>query len=245
MWRGVGMTLLLLNLTCCPSLAFVSIARKAVVVHRRNFRSSTAVSLNRFLFDPTEVDFSDDGVATVTIPKDDYRTIHASKTLGLRNGDTIRAGIVSDPNQKDNQDDRSSGSTGLVTDTATIQWLPEGKVKKAEPLGNGNPPGSLYILLNSLQDPASMTSLAPVSLILALPRPLQLGRILPMISQMGVSPSTDSKPRPVNPLPLIVIATLTYSTGRPFGPLRSPESSQRLFRIPPLSVPRTAPGTSH
>jgi hypothetical protein len=184
-----SMTLLLLNLVACPSLAFVTVSRKSAFVPRRTFHSSTALSLNRFLFDPTEMDFSEDHQPSVKIPKDDYRTIHASKILGLRNGDTIRAGIVSDPNQKEHQDGSSRGSSpGLVTDTATIQWLPEGKVKKAEPLGNGNPPGSLRIILNNLQAPASTISLAPVSLILALPRPLQLGRILPMISQMGVSP---------------------------------------------------------
>ena len=139
----------------------------------RSVHSSTPRYLNRFLFDPAEVDVLDDGMKQVTLPKDDYRTIHASKILGLHNGDTIRAGLVGD------------SSSGLMTDSARICWIPEGKVKKAEPLANGNPPGSLHILLSELEPPPP--ALVPsVSLILALPRPLQLGRMLPMIAQMGV-----------------------------------------------------------
>jgi RsmE family RNA methyltransferase len=134
--------------------------------------------LNRFLFDPSEVDPNSNNdnsaVLSVTLSKDDYRTIHAASILDLRNGDTIRAGLVSN-------DDHN----GFLTDVATIEWLPEGKVKKAEPLKNGDPPGSLRVHLNSLT-PSGPSAEIPVSLILALPRPLQLGRILPMVSQLGV-----------------------------------------------------------
>jgi 16S rRNA (uracil1498-N3)-methyltransferase len=131
------------------------------------FHATTQCRLNRFLFDPS--DLEEDEI-TIILPKDDYRTVHAAKVLGLRNGDTVRAGLVRQE---------------LLTDTATIQWIPEGKVKKAEPLGNGDPPGSLQISLHDLQEPPSQLDMK-VSLLLALPRPLQLGRILPMIAQMGV-----------------------------------------------------------
>jgi RsmE family RNA methyltransferase len=144
---------------------------------RSGFHSSTVCHLNRFLLDPNELDDVDtitDGIPTATLPKDDYRTIHAAKILKLQNGDTIRAGLVS-----------CKEHNGLTTDEAVIEWIPEGKVKKAEPLGNGNPPGSIRIRLESLRPP-SETLTPSVSLILALPRPLQLGRMLPMISQMGV-----------------------------------------------------------
>jgi RsmE family RNA methyltransferase len=67
-----------------------------------------------------------------------------------------------------------------------VEWIPEGKVKKAEPLANGEPPGSLKIQLNHLV-PSPACAAPTVALLLALPRPLQLGRMLPMISQMGVS----------------------------------------------------------
>lgn len=112
---------------------------------------------------------------SVILHRDDYRTIHAAKVLKINNGDLIRAGVVN-----------CGEDQGLSTDEASITWIPEGKVKKAEPLGNGDPPGSLKITLNALMSPSERFKASPVSLILALPRPLQLGRMLPMISQMGV-----------------------------------------------------------
>ena len=143
------------------------------------FHSSSECRLNRFIFDPSEVEShheSDSEEKVVVIPKADYRTIHAAKVLGVRNGDTVRAGLVSCEKDKG----------GLLCDQAIVEWLPEGKVKKAEPLRNGDPPGSLQLRLQSLSPPAPIYDELMVSLILALPRPLQLGRILPMISQMGV-----------------------------------------------------------
>ena len=152
-----------------------------------SFHSSTACSLNRFLFSSNEVDASH-SVPMVTLSKDDYRTVHASKILRVSNGDAIRAGIVSSEHQD-----------GMLTDVAIVEWIPEGKVLKSEPLRNGNPPGSLRIHLHALQSssgsgPSSSSSSSSssvfrpprVSLILALPRPIQLARMLPMISQMGV-----------------------------------------------------------
>jgi len=130
--------------------------------------------------------------SVITLPKDDYRTVHAAKILSLKNGDSIRAGLVG------NYEDGGGG--GQWTDEATIEWLPEPPVKKAEVLKNGNPPGSLSIRLNNLKsiedddglnsnsnsNPSAASDPIRVSLVLALPRPLQLGRILPMISQIGV-----------------------------------------------------------
>ena len=165
------------------------------------FHPSTALKLNRFLFDPSEVVVDDDGgsdatVPTVTLPKDDYRTVHAAKILGLQNGDCLRAGVVSEGRSGDgtSNGDNDGPYAGCVTDQATIEWLPEGKIKKACPTKNGDPPGSLRIALESLvsstesadNPQGDASTAASVSLILALPRPLQLGRMLPMISQMGV-----------------------------------------------------------
>ena len=161
-------------------------------MHRRHYHKSSHLQLNRILFDTSEIDKGGpssggkESLATVTLPKDDYRTIHVAKILGLQSGDTLRAGSVRSPNDIDNE------LSGLVTDYATIQWLPEGKIKKAQPTKNGEPPGSLQIsiphpplttLFNATQ---TTQDIPPVSLLLALPRPLQLGRILPMISQFGV-----------------------------------------------------------
>jgi RsmE family RNA methyltransferase len=143
--------------------------------------------LNRFLFDPEEVKYDASNsssiliVPTARLPKDDYRTIHAAKVLNLQNGDSIRAGIVG-----------SDECQGLWTDDAIIEWVPESPVKKPEPLKNGNPPGSLIVRLTNLtridegNPTAALEQQIHVSLILALPRPLQLGRIMPMISQLGV-----------------------------------------------------------
>ena len=166
----------------------------------RCFHRSGPLHLNRILFDPSEIDDAPslDGeqatdatapLASVTLPKDDYRTVHVAKILGLQNGDTLRAGSVRCPTEKENE------LAGLLTDDATVTWLPEGKIKKAQPTKNGDPPGSLRIsiphpprtsLWNERNATQSEADTPPVSLLLALPRPLQLGRILPMVAQLGI-----------------------------------------------------------
>jgi len=198
------------------SLGVVSTRQQSLFCHhtttqQRQFHSSSALYLNRFLFDPCEVEglikpnnnddeCNEENSTTtpyVTLPKNDYRTVHAAKILNVHNGDTIRAGIVGEDDLISNDDASSYQNSGLITDEAVIEWLPEGKIKKAEPTKNGDPPGSLRVLLHSLTSPyttpsddtASSSSSSysqPVSLILALPRPLQLGRILPMVAQLGV-----------------------------------------------------------
>ena len=177
-----GFQLLLIFLVVCNRMFLARAFLKSFITQqKRQYRSTSIVQLNRFLFDPSEVESNDNSASDtattprVILPKDDYRTVHAAKILGLANGDTIRAGIVS-----------SDEHNGLWTDDATIEWIPEGKVKKAEVLKNGNPPGSLAVHLDNLSAPNATTDEICVSLILALPRPLALGRMLPMISQMGV-----------------------------------------------------------
>lgn len=172
-----------------------------VVAQRRGFHNTVSCNLNRILFDVSEIDEQDniskdgESLATVTFPKEDYRTIHIAKVLGLHNGDTIRAGSVRSPIE-------DNCLAGLITDDATIQWLPEGKIKKAQPTKNGEPPGSLQISIphppltslwnerntttSTSDDDIDESDVPKVSLLLALPRPLQLGRILPMIAQLGV-----------------------------------------------------------
>ena len=179
----------------------------------QKFHTSTRLGLNRYLFDPSEIDdIEEEGYTqsvppTVTLPSDDYRTIHAAKVLRLQNNDTLRAGIVEDNlielktkhNNKYNQTissiipqstENSETYGGLTTDEATISWIPEGKIKKAEPTRNGDPPGSLRIKLHSLSSSSnhshSNDATPQISLMLALPRPLALARVLPMISMMGV-----------------------------------------------------------
>ncbi|VEU34103.1 unnamed protein product [Pseudo-nitzschia multistriata] len=174
--------------------AFRSVAPTLRGNPRRAFHGTTLCRLNRFLFGPTEVattteDTDAEERVVVVLPKDDYRTVHAAKTLGLKNGDLVRAGIVGGGSTGD----AGSDGPGQWTDEATVEWIPEPPVKKAEVLKNGNPPGSLAITLNNLrsidEDPGRSSAASDpirVSLLLALPRPLQIGRILPMISQIGV-----------------------------------------------------------
>jgi len=189
------------------SLAFTPTCRKSVyqvLANRSAAQKHQLRYLNRFLFDPEDVEHEQPILGEeapkrspfVILPKDDYRTIHAAKILGLHNGDTVRAGVVSSasstgPNANANPQEphHDNRQEGLLTDTAVIEWIPEGKVKKAEPLANGQPPGSLCIRLDDLQPPSASQrqESASVALLLALPRPLQLGRMLPMIAQMGVS----------------------------------------------------------
>lgn len=124
--------------------------------------------------------------------------MHAAKILQLENGDKIRAGILID--DFGDLDDNETSLTpkevalcGMITDEAEISWLPENEMKKVKPKKNGDPPGSLHIILHSLSRVTSRKSdqiddmTSSVSLILALPRPLALARILPMIGQIGVS----------------------------------------------------------
>jgi 16S rRNA (uracil1498-N3)-methyltransferase len=169
------------------------------------FHRANRLHLNRILFDTSEIDKSDTSqnareesdtdeapMATFTIPKEDYRTIHIAKILGLQNGDSLRAGTVINPS-----DEERDEFAGLLTDDATITWLPEGKIKKAEPTKNGDPPGSLcisipqppktYLSTQSSDEEVLDNDTPRVSLLLALPRPLQLSRILPMVSQLGVN----------------------------------------------------------
>jgi len=163
-----GMLTLLSLLARCPlGQSFGTRPLRSINSH---FHSTVVCRLNRFLFDSSEVDTNGkDSELTVTLPKDDYRTVHAFNILGVENGDSVRAGLVS----CDEHD-------GLVTDKAVVEWIPEGKKNKHKP------PGLLRLRLDDLESPSSYQQESSVSLILALPRPLQLGRILPMIAQMGV-----------------------------------------------------------
>lgn len=166
----------------------------------RNFHPTISLNLNRFLFDPSEIDDDDDDEATatatatptITLPKNDYRTIHAAKILGLLNDETLRAGIIQDadihnstsknaPSLIYDRSGRGSQYAGLITDEASIQWIPEGKIKKAQPTKNGDPPGSLQITLQSLKPiTEEIADIKPrVSLILAMPRPLAWGGCCP------------------------------------------------------------------
>lgn len=191
---------LLLSLMLFPAKAFPFGYRTNVFL--KPSHDVTRRYLNRFLFDPSEVQTIENDFIPKTaggaihhhkviLPKDDYRTIHAAKILRLENGDTIRAGIVS-------CDDHD----GLWTDNAIVEWISPTSNVEHDDNGKSLPQqqqqqqqhGSLSIQLWNLTSPnnnghdnddAPMDDIH-VSLILAVPRPLQLSRILPMVSQMGI-----------------------------------------------------------
>lgn len=176
--------------------SFAAFTSRCIKTH--GFHKSSRLNLNRFLFDPSEI-ISNTTTPYIILPKEDFRTLHASKILNLQNGDCLRAGVVKDAEitfHKNNTsttviktDEVNQHLAGMITDMATIQWVPEGKIKKAEPSKNGDPPGSLQIILEGLSniEKDHESDMIPhVSLILALPRPLALSRLLPMIAQMGV-----------------------------------------------------------
>lgn len=163
----LGSMLTLLSLMRCPLAE--SFGTRCQQNMHSCYHSGVICRLNRFLFDPSEVTTDgQDAELTVTLPKDDYRTVHARMILDLHDGDTVRAGVVS-------CDDHD----GLVTDEAVVQWIRGGNAVEETS-------GSLQLRLSGLEPPVSYKRDSSVSLILALPRPLQLGRILPMISQLGV-----------------------------------------------------------
>ena len=178
-WTQIAAVIIFLMFFALPSPLVIGLTVR-YPSRALSFQSTTACQLNRFLFDPSELTLhgeEKDSISppSVILPKEDYRTIHAAKVLGLRSGDPIRAGLVSGDHPQ----------AGLLTDEATVRWISEGNVKKEEPLRNGDPPGSLSIRLDNLQEPPPSDQIL-VSLLLALPRPLQLGRMLPMISSLGV-----------------------------------------------------------
>ena len=165
--------------------------------------------MNRLLFDPYEIDDNfeaasggdDKAMASITLLRGDYRTVHVAKIMGLQNGKSVRAGIVRSPSSpsegsKGNCGHRVSALAGLITDEATVEWLPEGKNVQPQPTKNGEPLGSLRISIppppksrlwsDGASGEGEVTAPPSVSLLLALPRPLQLSRILPMVAQLGV-----------------------------------------------------------
>ncbi|CAM9248535.1 unnamed protein product, partial [Heterosigma akashiwo] len=119
--------------------------------------------LNRILFEASEVETAEDGMCHAIIPKDDKRAKHIHKILKLPSGGSIRAGVL-DAGKEDN---------------AVIEWAEE----------NPKTASDLLVRLGRAKEilkPLDEDDRPHVSLLLALPRPLQLERILPVVAQLGV-----------------------------------------------------------
>ena len=144
------------------------------------------LNLNLLLLSQEEVR-EDAGEVLAALPFEDPRSKHVANVLRLHDGDCLRAGVL---------------SRG-IDDAAKIRWIwPEGYAggwEVAESPTNVQPtkrslPGRAtkqkvlpcgleVILKKNLTSPYGRSR---VDLMLALPRPLQLQRMLPMIAQLGV-----------------------------------------------------------
>lgn len=134
-------------------------------IHGRNVQKdllqfhtkSTQLWLNRIFVDEEEVRIGSDGISLATFPATDYRAQHIVKILKLNEGDTLKAGIV---------------NRG-INNNCTL--LHKDKV------------GQCIISLGNGVKDIKPTSKSNVDLILAVPRPLRLERLLTVISCMGVN----------------------------------------------------------
>ncbi len=146
---------------------------------------SSLQMLNRLMVHPHEVSAAGNKVC---IPLSDPRAQHAATILRCRDGDALRVGVLDEG----------------VDDAAVVRWVwPAGYSHgwldadgDNGPLrgvgGRGRPgkppkqevqPEALELTVNLAPPPYPRSR---VDLILALPRPLQLQRMLPMISSLGV-----------------------------------------------------------
>ncbi|CAM9304876.1 unnamed protein product [Ascophyllum nodosum] len=176
----------------CPRLG--QEGRKNVRYSRGGAKSSSAYNggprrmivrcLNRIMLEPSEVMRGEDGRLYAKLGAADSRTHHVRSVLKALDGEPVRVGVV----------DR-----GLIDD-AMINW------KEPDELPEGTPPSDvpgrkedrkaasgwrdLVLELGTseqLLDQVPPERRPKVALMLALPRPLQLERILPMVSSLGVT----------------------------------------------------------
>lgn len=142
------------------------------------------VRLNRVLFDPGEVQTIADGSSRCELPFADARSAHVAKTLRLADGDCVRVGVL----------DRG------WTDEATVRWVwPAGEAGRwawSDDTGRSSGtartralaqqrtwPTELQVEFGPLRAPLPRPR---VDVLLAVPRPLQLQRMLPMVASIGV-----------------------------------------------------------
>ncbi len=124
--------------------------------------SSFQLNLNRIFFEREEIEETNN---EIHLKRDDYRFKHITKILKASIGDTIKIGII----------DHGIG-------TATLKLLPSSKSKFNEDINNNN----LILSLDQESHELKSTSYPLIDIILAVPRPLRLERLLPVLSMMGV-----------------------------------------------------------
>ena len=139
--------------------------------------------LNRIMVKKEEV--GEHGI--VRFPPSDNRFVHASSILGCRDGDTLRAGVL-DEGIDDGATVRwcwplNYSEGWLVDSSADSKAGSQGRKKPGKSQKQKVMPEALELQLNISP---SKYPRPRVDLMLALPRPLQLQRMLPIISSMGV-----------------------------------------------------------
>lgn len=129
-------------------------------------RAPSIVCLNRLLLEPSECEEDPDGRLVARLSANDRRTEHVRRQLKAVSGQTVRAGVL------------DAGAT----DSAELQW--------EEPAAGGGAGESALRLelgrASTLLRPLADSRRPRVDLLLAMPRPLQFARLLPMLASMGV-----------------------------------------------------------
>ena len=129
---------------------------------RRHFRATPPVCLNRLLLDEAECRvMRPENRLVADLSATDARTVHVRKILNAADGQAIRAGVL---------------DAGRCDD-AVVRWVGAGdELALRLDLGDAD----------QLLRPAALAGRPRVDLLLAMPRPLQFGRLLPMIASLGI-----------------------------------------------------------
>ena len=129
----------------------------------RHYRATQVVCLNRLLLEESECRIMrPENKLVADLEAADARTVHVRNVLQAENGQTVRAGVL----------DKGR------SDEATVRWISAGGKDPALRLDLG---AADELLLT-----AAESERPRVDLLLAMPRPLQFGRLLPMISSLGI-----------------------------------------------------------
>ena len=128
-------------------------------------------ALNRLLIDPvveSHVLSTYSDTVKATLPADDPRTQHVRQVLDLKDGDLLRTGVI---------------DHGLENES-TVRWLPAANGSNTE--GQQEQQQQLEITFHDPHILTRRTERPRLSLLLALPPPRVLDRILPLVSSLGV-----------------------------------------------------------
>ena len=131
--------------------------------------SPFVLRLNRIFAELDECVEDEHGSLSLQLSPDDYRSKHIEDILQLKEGDTIKTGVL---------------NLG-VCDHGRIEKISVGRPKKKGGFEKGTEGPCLYI--GEKSELASQTNYRPrVDILLAVPRPLRLERILTVVAMMGV-----------------------------------------------------------